>query len=70
MTELPTLRYRLLQCSSCDARTWTINNQPPPLLPSCHASLAHIWWERYTFFAHDNGPGLAPTQAPKDLSTG
>jgi hypothetical protein len=55
-TPEPQLRFRLLECETCGARSWITDTEPAP------APNMHRWWERYTFHATSNGPGLAPTQ--------
>lgn len=60
------MRFRLLECKTCGRRTWQTDGDLP-LLGHTHGEHRHEWWERYTFFAVDEGPGLHPTQVGAEV---
>ena len=51
--------FRLLECERCLRRHWLVDGDP---LPTVGDGCTHRWWERFSFRARDNGPGLHPSQ--------
>lgn len=67
-TNFLSMTFRLLECKKCAQRDWTTGDAPIRST-GCHDAEDHMheWWERYTFHADSNGPGLHPTQVPGHL---
>jgi hypothetical protein len=67
-------RYDLLVCRRCQARWFTIDQEPPrgpiPCEHPTGRAYDHDWWSAYQFFADSNGPGLHPTQTGPPPTSG
>lgn len=63
------MTIRLLHCTRCQARTWTIDNEPIAHTP-CRHGYAHDWW---THHPDNHNPANHPTPAtnhhPKTMAT-